>query len=209
VRPRRLDIPGIEHEKVLDYVDVLHRSRPVGNQVAIIGAGGIGFDVAEFLLGEPHTPPQIDRFIEEYGVDVSLHEAGGLRQGHKRMESPPKRGIVLLQRKKERVGARLAVSTGWIRRDRLNRHHVKMLSGVEYRRIDDLGLHVSIDGINQVIPADNIIICAGQDSERDLYTALREHYPAIPVHLIGGADQAVELDAMRAIDQATRLATQL
>lgn len=204
VRPRPLAIPGIDHPKVLTYSQALLREKPIGRDVAIVGAGGIGFDMAEFLLGEPHVPPALEPFAEEYGLDLSLQERGGWHKPAPSLE-PPRR-IAMLQRKPTRPGTSLAPTTGWIRRDKLMRHGVEMLAGVEYLSIDDVGLHVSVCGKMQIIPADTIIICAGQESERGLYDTLRARAPHLSVHLIGGAETAAELDATRAIDQATRLA---
>lgn len=206
VRPRQLiDVPGADHPNVLSYTDVLLHGRPVGQRVAIIGAGGIGFDVAEFLAhggaSEPATP--VD-YASEFGLDPSVSVPGGLLGKPVPLQS--RRKVTLLQRKDERPGTRLAVSTGWIHRDRLKRFGVEMLSGVRYERIDNRGLHVVVAGEPRCIEADTVVVCAGQESERGLYEDLRRVAGETPVYLIGGADQAVELDAMRAIDQATRLA---
>lgn len=205
VIPRRLDIPGIDDHRVLSYVDVLRNRKPVGLNVAIIGAGGIGFDVAEFLLGTPDTVPTMDEFVEEHGLDLSLCEPGGLVE--RQAAHPSQRQITLMQRKNSRpAGIPQAVSTSWIHRTRLQRAGVKMLGGVDYRRVEPAGLVISIDGEERVIAADSIIICAGQESQRSLYDELIAKLPAATVHIIGGADVAGELDAVRAIDQATRLA---
>ena len=208
VRPRHPVIPGIDHPKVLDYTQVLLRHQPVGRRVAIIGAGGIGFDVAAFLLGGvPHAPPSIDQFAVEYGLDLDVRAAGGLLPP--RPEISARHEVTLLQRKTGRLGAGLSPSTGWIRRDKLKRLGVKMVGGARYERIDDAGLHLRVGGEPRLLEVDTVILCAGQESERRLYEQIQALAPGLPIHLIGGADMAVELDAMRAIDQATRLAMNL
>lgn len=204
VVPRRLDIPGIDDPRVLSYVDVLRDRKPVGATVAIVGAGGIGFDVSEFLLAESDAPPTMHEFAEEYGLDLSLREPGGLAAG---ADVRPRRRITLMQRKDKRPsGIAQSVSTSWIHRAKLQRAGVEMLGGVEYRRIEPAGLVIAIAGEERVIAADTIVICAGQESERSLHDELVGQMPAGTVHVIGGADVAGELDAVRAIDQATRLA---
>jgi 2,4-dienoyl-CoA reductase (NADPH2) len=208
VVPRRPEIAGLDHPKVLDYAQVLLHRRPVGHRVAIIGAGGIGFDVAEFLLGgQPHVPPALSEFAAEYGLDLECRAAGGLLASH--VQVPAQHEVTLLQRKSGRLGAGLAPTTGWIRRDKLNRLGVQFLGGVTYQRIDDQGLHYIVEGQPRVLDVDTIIICAGQESKRSLLDELRAAAPSLPVHVIGGADVALELDAMRAIDQGTRLAMQV
>jgi 2,4-dienoyl-CoA reductase (NADPH2) len=208
VAPRRLEIPGIDHPKVLDYVDVLLRKRAVGRRVAIIGAGGIGFDVAEYLLaGGSGKAPALESFATEYGLDLAMERPGGItgaRQGH-----APLREVTLLQRKSDSFGKGLGATTGWILRDRLQRLGMRTLGGVNYERIDDDGLHLSVAGQPQLLAVDTIVICAGQDSQRGLAGELAAMSPAIPIHLIGGADVASELDARRAIAQAVRLAASL
>lgn len=204
VRPREPNIAGIDHPMVLDYPDVLLHDAPVGERVIIIGTGGIGFDTAEYLLGRPNAAPELAEFVREYGLDPTLRSPGGLAAAHG--EKKPVRHITMLQRSSDRPGSRLAVSTGWIGRQKLTRFGVKMIAGVTYEKIDDDGMHVVIAGVPQVIPADTIIVCAGQESERDLYDELRAAVPDGKIHIIGGADVASELDAVRAIDQASRLA---
>lgn len=205
VRPRVLDIAGIDDPRVLSYVDVLFHRKPVGARVAIVGAGGIGVDVAAFLLGEPDEAPSFDHFAQEYALDLSLRAPGGLAGNAE--QPPPRRRITLMQRKNERpAGIPQAVSTSWIHRARLQRSGVQMLGGVDYRRVEEGGLVISTAGEERLIPADTIIICAGQESQRSLYDELLARAPASTVHIIGGADVAGELDAVRAIDQATRLA---
>lgn len=204
VVPRKLDIPGADDPRVLSYVDILRNHKPVGTNVAIIGAGGIGFDVAEFLLGDPDDVPTLSEFAEEYGLDMSLRAPGGIVQ---RAEARPRRHITLMQRKNARpAGIAQSVSTSWIHRDKLQRAGVEMLGGVEYRRVEPAGLVIAMDGEERRIAADTIIVCAGQVSQRSLYEELLARMPVERVHIIGGADVAGELDAVRAIDQATRLA---
>lgn len=199
IKPRTPDIPGIEHEKVVSYIDVINRKVTIGERVAIIGAGGIGFDVAEFLTHEHISTPE--EFFEEWGIDVNGEHRGGLKPAH---NTPSPREVYLLQRKKEKMGKRLGKTTGWIHRLSLKHKKVKMISGVSYEFIDDEGLHVSIDDNPQVLAVDNIVICAGQTELKELFEPLK----AIgkPVHLVGGAYKALELDARHAIDQACRLA---
>lgn len=203
IRPRTPSINGIEHSKVLNYIDVLLGKAEVGKRVAIIGAGGIGFDVSEFLLhefNEEPSPQSVEAFMDYWGVDMDMREAGGLG---KPAESKPLRDIFLLQRKEEKVGARLGKSTGWIHRSKLKKSKVKMMNGVSYEKIDDKGLHIKHKEKSVILEVDNIVICAGQLSNKDLYDTLKE---VTETHLIGGAFQAGELDAKRAIDQGVRLA---
>jgi 2,4-dienoyl-CoA reductase (NADPH2) len=201
VTPRRPDIPGLDHPNVLSYVDVLARGRAVGSRVAIIGAGGIGFDVAEFLSGDAEEALSPEKFAAAWGLDATLAAPGGLRPP----ASPaPRRAIVMLQRRDERLGGSLGKSTGWILKAKLRRARVEMVQGAVYHWIDDAGLHITAGGTPRVIAADTIVICAGQEPERSLYDTLRQRGAA--AHLVGGARAAVELDALRAIEEATRLA---
>ena len=203
--PRQLDIPGINSDKVLNYLDVLRDKKPVGKRVAIIGAGGIGFDVGEYLSHQgPSTSLDKDAYMKEWGVDLSGSTPGGLIEPQC---EPSPREIFLLQRKTSKVGAGLGKSTGWIHRTVLKNKGVKMLKGVQYNKIDHEGLHISIDGEEQLLEVDNIIICAGQDSHRTLQAKLEAH--KVKVTLIGGADIASELDAKRAIKQGTEVAAAL
>jgi len=201
ITPRTPDIEGIDNAKVLNYLDVLRDKKPVGKKVAVIGAGGIGFDVSEYLAhsGEP-TSQNIEAFMREWGVDMSLKARGGI-EGIEAQVSAPAREVYLLQRKNSKVGGGLGKTTGWIHRTGLINKDVKMIPGCSYEKIDDQGLHVKIGEETQVLDVDNIIICAGQDPRRELVEGLTK-----PHHLIGGADVAAELDAKRAIDQGTRLA---
>jgi 2,4-dienoyl-CoA reductase (NADPH2) len=214
VLPRTPAIPGIGHAKVASYVDVVEGRRQPGRRVAIIGAGGIGFDVAELLtagaaadghLSDGGTDdPAIAAFRDEWGIDAGYGARGGLKPAH---EPLPPRQVWLLQRKQSKVGAGLAKTTGWIRRTLLKRRGVVMIAGVEYDRIDDAGLHIRVDGETQTLDVDTIVICAGQEPRRDLVATLGA--AGIRPRLIGGADVAVELDARRAIDQGTRVALAL
>jgi 2,4-dienoyl-CoA reductase (NADPH2) len=201
IAPRTPDIEGIEHQKVMNYLDVIQHRKPVGEKVAVIGAGGIGFDVSEFLVhsGEP-TSLNIEDFMKEWGVDMTMAARGGI-EGMQAQVAAPSRKISLLQRKQSKVGAGLGKTTGWIHRAGLINKDVNMMPGCEYKKIDDAGLHIVINGEPKVLDVDNIILCAGQDPLRELVDGLTK-----PYHLIGGADVAAELDAKRAIDQGMRLA---
>lgn len=201
IKPRTPRIEGIDHPKVLGYLDVLRDKAPVGKRVAIIGSGGIGFDTAEYLAhnGGSHSQ-DISSFMRYWGVDMTLQARGGI-EGVKAVVEPSARDIYLLQRKENKVGASLGKTTGWIHRADLKKKGVHMLPGCEYRKIDDDGLHLLVGGEEKVLDVDNVIICAGQEPLRDLEANLR-----LPYHLIGGADVADELDAKRAIDQGVRLA---
>lgn len=204
VSPRQPDIEGINHPKVLNYIDVLKDKKPVGTKVAVVGAGGIGFDVSEFLShGKESTSTNIPAFMKEWGVDMTLSSRGGV-EGVQAMPEPSPRQIFLLQRKTSKVGAGLGKTTGWAHRAGLMMKGVKLLAGVSYDKIDDAGLHLEINGEKQILDVDNVVICAGQDPLRELVDGLN-----VPHHLIGGADVAAELDAKRAIDQGTRLAATL
>jgi len=210
VLPRDPGIPGQNGANVLSYVDVLRGKAPVGKRVAIVGAGGIGFDVAEYLVQEGSSPTvDLSEWKEEWGVADPAEARGGLAPEGPRPEAPA-RQVTLLQRKDERPGKRLGKTTGWIHRATLRMKQVKMMSGVNYERIDSDGLHIShgeAQDSPRLIEADTIVLCAGQLSERSLADALEAR--GIAVHVIGGADMAAELDAKRAIDQGTRLAAVL
>ena len=209
IAPRVPAIPGVENAKVLSYLDVILERKPVGKRVAVIGAGGIGFDVSEFLVHEGVATSQ-DRaaFWKEWGIDAHLEARGGVA-GIKAAPHAPAREVFLLQRKTSKVGDGLGKTTGWIHRTGLKNKQVQMLNSVEYLKIDDEGLHIRIgdSGEPQVLPVDNIVICAGQDPLRELHDGLVSAGQS--VHLIGGADVAAELDAKRAINQGSRLAAQL
>ncbi|HBE9078390.1 NADPH-dependent 2,4-dienoyl-CoA reductase [Serratia fonticola] len=205
--PRMPAIAGIEHAKVMNYLDVLRDKKPVGQRVAIIGAGGIGFDVAEYL-SQHGTSSSLDlaAFNREWGIDSQLEQRGGLSALGPEVPSSP-RQIFLLQRKTSKVGEGLGKTTGWIHRTSLAVRGVKMLNSVNYQRIDDEGLHILRAEQESCLPVDTVVICAGQEPRRELQQPLLEMGKT--VHLIGGADVAAELDARRAIDQGTRLAMAL
>jgi 2,4-dienoyl-CoA reductase (NADPH2) len=202
VTPRLPEIEGITHCKVVGYLDVLRDKCAVGQTVALIGAGGIGFDVAEYLLHEG-TSASLDKskFFAEWGVDTAYAERGGLKPAH--IEASPRK-LYLLQRKASKVGDGLGKTTGWIHRTSLKNRAVDMLAGVTYRKIDDAGLHITVGDREMTIAADTVVVCAGQDPQRMLQADLLA--AGCTVHLIGGADEAVELDAKRAIKQGTELA---
>ncbi|MFD8786176.1 FAD-dependent oxidoreductase [Kitasatospora sp. NPDC059599] len=206
VTPRTpADIPGIDHPSVVGYLDVLRDGAPVGERVAILGAGGIGFDVAEFLTDqgdEASLNPPV--FQAKWGIDPEYRERGGLRAPER---PEPPRSVHLLQRKAGKVGAGLGKTTGWIHRTELKHRGVVMVPGVTYDLIDDAGLHITVDGESRLLPVDTVVLCTGQEPRRDLYEALHER--GLSVHVIGGADVAAELDAKRAIKQGTELAAAL
>ncbi|MFH9240267.1 FAD-dependent oxidoreductase [Streptomyces anulatus] len=205
VEPRTPAIPGTDRPNVVSYLDVLRDGAPVGDRVAIVGAGGIGFDVAEFLTdGGDAASLDADTFFRQWGVDTSYAERGGLR-APERPRSP--RTVHLVQRRTTKVGAGLGKTTGWIHRTELRHRGVEMIAGASYDLIDDEGLHLTVDGERRVLPVDTVVLCAGQEPRRELYEELRAG--AVPVHLIGGADVAAELDAKRAIRQGTELAAAL
>ncbi|WP_086929597.1 NADPH-dependent 2,4-dienoyl-CoA reductase [Agarilytica rhodophyticola] len=204
IKPRTPEIAGIEHAKVLNYLDVLKHKKTVGKKVAVIGAGGIGFDVCEYLTHEGESKSQnIEAFMKSWGVDMTLKARGGI-EGVEAQVSPSPREVYLLQRKEKKVGADLGKTSGWIHRMELKHKGVNMMPGCVYQKIDDEGLHVSVGGKDVILDVDNVIICAGQEPLRELEEGLDK-----PYHLIGGADIAAELDAKRAIDQGTRLAAEI
>ncbi|MCO8169595.1 NADPH-dependent 2,4-dienoyl-CoA reductase [Pseudomonas sp. 21LCFQ02] len=206
--PRTPQIAGIDHPKVLNYLQVIGEHQPVGQRVAVIGAGGIGFDVSEFLVHQG-VSTSLDReaFWREWGIDTALQARGGVT-GIKPEVHAPARQVYLLQRKASKVGDGLGKTTGWIHRTGLKNRQVQMLSSVQYLKIDDAGLHIRVgEGEPTVLEVDNVIICAGQEPLRELHEALLAGGQS--VHLIGGADVAAELDAKRAIDQGSRLAAVL
>ena len=202
VTPRHLDIEGIDHPKVLSYIEVLRDRKPVGKKVAIIGAGGIGFDTAEYLSHEGESGslnPQ--KFYDEWGIDTSYANVGGLKQPE--VEQSP-REIYLLQRKANSVGAGLGKTTGWIHRTGLKHRHVNMIPGASYNKIDDQGLHITVGDKTMLLEVDNVVICAGQEPFTAMFNQLQADGKS--VHLIGGAKEAGELDAKRAIRQGAELA---
>jgi len=212
--PRVPAIPGIDHPKVVSYVDVVAGRVQVGRRAAIVGAGGIGFDVAELLSARGPADGHagsgaagdvaVAEFRAEWGIDVDYRERGGVTPPQ---DPAPARELWLLQRKSSKVGEGLAKTTGWIRRTLLRRRGVHMLADVEYRRIDDAGLHVSVDGAPRLLEVDHVVICAGQEPRRELADALIA--AGLSCTIVGGADVAAELDAKRAIEQATRVALTL
>ena len=205
IKPRKLNIEGIDHPKVVSYLEVLRDKVIVGEKVAIIGAGGIGFDVATYLAekGESLTT-DLNAWLKNWGVDKTYQQAGALLEKKSSMPYVPERQITLLQRKATKVGKDLGKTSGWVHRANLIKHGVKMLPGVSYKSITDNGLLIEIDGKEQLLAVDNVIICAGQESNRELQQALESG--GMSVHLIGGANVATELDAKRAIRQAAELA---
>jgi 2,4-dienoyl-CoA reductase (NADPH2) len=204
VHPRALDLDGADHPMVMSYAEVLTGRKRPGRRVAIIGAGGIGFDVAEYLTaGRAAGEGGADEFLAEWGVDRTHAGPGGLADIK---SAPPasSHDVTLIQRKPSRMGRGLGLTTGWVNRAVLPRRGVKMFTGAKYLRIDDAGLHILVDDKEMLIEADSIVVCAGQEPARELYDDLSAR--GIIAHLIGGAHEAVELDAQRAIEQATRLA---
>ena len=208
VYPRQLDLPGIDHPKVVSYIDVLRNGVEIGKSVALIGAGGIGFDVAEFLSHNPEheTDEPIRDFAREWGIDLTLEAQGGVKNIKAQPPASP-REIWLLQRKPGKPGKSLGKTTGWIHRLSLRHRNVKMLGGVSYERIDDKGLHISVNGERKLLEVDHVVICAGQVSNRDLAKALEAR--GLNCHVIGGAEKASELDAKYAIREGSELAARL
>ncbi|MFT4928743.1 MAG: 2,4-dienoyl-CoA reductase (NADPH2) [Phenylobacterium sp.] len=204
IKPRDLTIKGIEHDKVLTYLDVLRDKKEVGKNVAVIGAGGIGFDVSEFLTEEHSSALNVEQWHAEWGIDQAYHNRGGLKREE---HAPSKRKVYLLQRKTTKPGAGLGKTTGWIHRSTLKHKRVEMLGGVNYVEINDKGLLIEIDGREKLLPVDNVIICAGQMPLKELFEPIEA--AGVPVHLIGGADVAAELDAKRAIRQGAELAASI
>lgn len=208
VVPRALNIEGSQAPQVLSYAEVL-RGAPVGDRVAVIGAGGIGFDVSEFLLKPPHQiqPQPVDEWKREWGVDShpDYVTEGGLQRAE---VEPPVREIYLLQRKKTPLGAGLGKTSGWVHRAQLKKHAVRMLRGVQYKSVTDEGLWIEVDGHAQLLRVDSIVVCAGQESVKDLMPSAGENTLA-QYHIIGGAKLAAELDAKRAIREGAELAAKL
>lgn len=217
VKPRPVSFNGSTHPKVVMYNEALDRSKPVGKSVAVIGAGGVGFDVSEFLVHNadatefaktsPHTWPSTTEFLNEWGIDGENENRGGLLKDSAKTDVTPQRDIFLLQRKKGKHGAGLGRTTGWIHRANLKKRGVHMLSDVVYEKVDDDGLHIKVKGIPRLLPVDTVVVCAGQTSVTDLESPLAD--AGIPVFKIGGAHLAAELDAKRAIDQGSRLAADI
>lgn len=203
IAPRKPGIPGVEHPKVLSYLDVLRDKKPVGKSVAVIGAGGIGFDVSEYLT-HVHAEDETGQWYREWGVDTQLQQRSALVPAQ---VTPSPRQVFLLQRKESAIGKNLGKTSGWVHRAQLNKKAVEMIAGVSYERIDDAGLHIKVKGKTRLLSVDNVIICAGQEPQRALADALA--HSGVRVHVIGGADVAAELDAKRAIKQGSELASQL
>jgi 2,4-dienoyl-CoA reductase (NADPH2) len=204
VVPRAINLPGFDSPKVVDYQQVLSGQVEIGQKVALIGAGGIGFDMAHFLCEQESSTLQPDKWLKQWGIDKNYAHAGGLTD---EAEHHPGREVYLLQRKTSKIGKGLGKTTGWIHRSVLKQHRVKTMTGVSYEKFDELGLHISIDDKPQILAVDNVILCAGQESNRTLLDEMKA--TGLPVHLIGGVDVAAELDAKRAIRQGAELAMAL
>ncbi|MBL4670573.1 MAG: FAD-dependent oxidoreductase, partial [Flavobacteriales bacterium] len=204
ITPRIPSIAGIEHEKVLNYLDVLKHKKHVGKRVAVIGAGGIGFDVSEYLAHDGESTSQnIDAWLKEWGIDKTLNARSGI-EGVKPEIEPSPREIFMFKRSKGKFGGKLGKTTGWIHRSTLKKKNVQFINRVEYTKIDNQGLHYIQNKEAKILEVDNIIICTGQNPLKELLEPLKEN--GLKVHVIGGADFASELDAKRAIDQGARLA---
>jgi 2,4-dienoyl-CoA reductase (NADPH2) len=207
IKPRILQIVGIENSKVLNYIDVLKLKKPVGKRVAVIGAGGIGFDVSEYLAQEGEsTSLNIDAWLKEWGIDKTMTARSGI-EGVTAEVHPSPREIFMFKRSKGKFGGNLGKTTGWIHRSTLKKKKVQFINEVQYTKIDDEGLHYTQNGEAKVLVVDNIIICAGQVPFAALVAPLEEK--GIKVHVVGGADVAAELDAKRAINQASRIAAKI
>ena len=207
ITPRRPAMPGIDHPKVVPYIDAILGRRPIGHRVAIMGAGGIGFDVAELVSHEGTSGAlDVEVFAREWGIDFRNHPRGGVT-GVVPQVAKADRSVWLMQRKADALGKTLGRTTGWAHRLTLARRGVQMVSGVEYLKIDDAGLHTRVNGEPRLFEVDTVIVCAGQTPLRALYDEL--HAAGVPAHLVGGAYEAAELDAKRAIDQACRLAAEV
>ena len=208
VSPRQVEFEGADHPKVLSYVDVLYHKKPVGKSVAIVGAGGIGYDTAEFLTHDfDHISPSMDieAYMKEWGVDMDYSQGGSLADGPNPNPSP--REVYLLKRSGGKHGKGLGRTTGWIHRASLIMKGVKHLANVSYLKVDDEGFHISGNDEVRVLPVDHVVICAGQEPLRELYDELVS--ASQTVHLIGGADVAAQLDAKRAIKQASELVAEI
>ncbi len=204
ITPRKPHLEGIDHSSVMSYIDVIANKKPLGKRVAILGAGGIGFDTAEFITHQGQSSAEnIEKFMHEWGIDMSLDARGGI-EGVSALPDPSPREVYLLQRKTSKIGSGLGKTTGWIHRAGLAKKNVKMINGCSYQRIDDQGLHIEINDEQQILAVDNIVVCAGQDPLIELVEGLEK-----PFHLIGGAETANELDAKTAIEQGTKVAANL
>jgi len=211
ITPRTPPILGVEHSKVMNYLDVLRDKKTVGKKVAIIGAGGIGFDVGEFLVHKHAKSPKAEKeqWYKEWGVDTALEHRSGLVDAQ---VLPAERDVYLLQRKESSVGKNLGKTSGWVHRATLKHKNVTMIAGCQYDLIDDQGLHIKVNGQKRILDVDHVIMCAGQESNRTLadeLIALGAEKQGMKVHVVGGADLAAELDAKRAINQGSRLAASI
>ena len=204
IQPRKLTIEGHDHPKVMSYLEVLRDHKPVGQRVAIIGAGGIGFDVGEYLVEDKDLSQNTDKWLSYWGIDKTYSHPGALKE---KEIPPPSREVFLLQRRKNKVGQGLGKTTGWIHRQSLKHHKVQMINGVSYEKIDDKGLHITVNDKPRCLAVDNIIVCAGQEPYTPLKAPLEQ--AGMKVHIIGGAYEATELDAKRAIRQGSELAAQI
>jgi len=205
ITPRDIDIPGHDHPKVASYTEIITGQRKAGQSVAIVGSGGIGIDIAVFLVEEGRkTSQNTEKFMEEWGVDMQIRQAGGIREA---ASSENERKIFLLKRSSGKTGSSLGKTTGWIHRHNLRKNQVQMYAKVEYLKINDQGLHVRIFDKEHLLEVDDIIICAGQERRTGLYDQLVEK--GIKTHIIGGAKLANQLDAKRAIDEGCRLAAEI
>jgi len=205
VVPRDLVLPGFDDPRVVDYQKVLSGEVTVGNTVALIGAGGIGFDMAHYLCERQSSTLDPDKWLQQWGIDKTYQHAGGLTEPHS--DNTDHRKVFLLQRKTSKMGKGLGKTTGWIHRLVLKQHDVKMKTGVSYDKFDDAGLHIRVGETAEVLAVDNVVLCAGQESNRTLVDEMKT--TGLPVHLIGGVDVAAELDAKRAIRQGAELAMRL
>lgn len=204
VLPRKAGFDGEDHQKVLTYIEVLREHKQVGKSVAVIGSGGIGFDVSEYLLHENHKDPEVSPFMKEWGVDMDYNNPGGTQKPN---DLPADREIFLLKRSEGKHGGGLGKTTGWIHRQSLKKGRVKMIGEATYDKVDDQGLHITVKGKSQVLAVDHVIVCAGQTPFEELSKSLNEK--GINTHVIGGAFEAKELDAKVAIKQASELAAKL
>jgi 2,4-dienoyl-CoA reductase (NADPH2) len=200
IKPRMPDIKGITHEKVMTYIDVILQKKTPGQRVAVIGAGGIGFDIVEWLT-QDHGKSDPSEFYNEWGIDLTATHRGGIKQSK---TTPSRRQVTILQRKKGKLGQSLGKTTGWIHRLSTKLKKVEMLAGVTYVKIDDQGLHLLINNKPRLLIVDSVVICTGQLELRSLFEPLKQ--AGLKTHLIGGAYKALELDARHAINQACRLA---
>lgn len=201
VTPRALDVDGADGDNVITYIDALTDAKPVGRNVAIIGAGGIGFDVAEYITSPHSSPVSIDQFLSHWGIDPAHKTPGGMGTPSR---AAPERSVVMLQRTDSRPGKSLGLTTGWVVRAELKSRGVRNITGATYTKIDSSGVHIIVGGEEKLIEADTVIVCAGQESENDLFNALKSRNVSATV--IGGAEKSAGLDALRAIKQGTEIA---